>query len=156
MSDLAQRIDAVEARLAALAAARPRPGALTDPDPGAEERWEAAQVWAHLGEFGAFWLDEIDAVLGSSDPAPPFGRVKSNPARIAAIETGRHEPATTHLDAVRGALARLRALHDTLDGSAWARTATHQTLGVLTLEQIVEEFLIGHYEQHADQLERLG
>ena len=52
-------------------AARPLPAGLTDPDPGAEERWEAGQVWAHLAEFPGYWLDQI---RGSSPAAPRAGR----------------------------------------------------------------------------------
>jgi DinB family protein len=149
------RIDAVEERLTALAS-RPVPGGRTEPDPGGSERWEAAQVWAHIGEFGDYWLDELDALMASEIDAPPFGRVKSNPVRIAAIEQGRHAPASEHLAAARAAIDRLRAFVRRLDDAGWARTATHRSLGALSMERILEEFLIGHYEQHAAQLETLA
>jgi hypothetical protein len=46
-------------------AARPLPTGLTDPDPGASERWEAGQVWAHLAEFPAYWHDQMRAILAA-------------------------------------------------------------------------------------------
>ncbi len=58
------RLGRVERRLADHAA-RPLPTALTDPDPGAEERWEAGQVWAHLAEFPGYWLDQVRDVLAA-------------------------------------------------------------------------------------------
>lgn len=154
MNDIGARIDAVEARLAARTA--PDPGARTAPDPGATETWEGAQVWAHVAEFGDYWMDQVDALLASPDDAPSFGRVKSDPHRIAAIESGRTRPVAEHLATTRAALARLRATVGGFDDATWARTATHSTLGVLSMERIVEEFLIGHYEQHADQLDALS
>jgi len=85
----------------------PLPGGLTEPDPGAEERWEAGQVWAHLAEFPAYWLTQAERVIAQPTNAPiPFGRVKTDAARIAAIERDRHtDPAAL--------LARVldRALH---------------------------------------------
>ena len=69
---------------------------LTAPDPPSGERWEAGQVWAHLGEIGDYWLGELEPVLAGGGEAVPFGRVKSNPARIAAIETGRSVAANRH------------------------------------------------------------
>ena len=82
------RIDAVDARLVAHATT-PHSGH-TDPDPGGEEVWDANQVWAHLAEIGGFWLTELEKVVdAASDEPVPFGRVKTDPARIAAIAQGR-------------------------------------------------------------------
>lgn len=155
MKDWEDRLDRVTERLRALAE-RQQPTGLTDPDPGATERWEATQVWAHIAEFGDYWLDQLDALLASLDPAPPFGRTKKDPDRIAAIEAGRAMPPTAHLATAERAMERLRALLESLDADGWARTATHSTLGVLTMDDILNDFLIGHYEQHASQLEGLS
>src|SRR5437867_11988221 len=85
------RLAAVQRRLAEHAA-RPLPTGLTDPDPGASERWEAGQVWAHLAEFPGYWLTEfrrvLDAHSAGAEPLP-FGRTKTDPGRIAAIERDR-------------------------------------------------------------------
>ena len=89
---------AVQRRLADHAA-RPLPTALTDPDPGDEERWEAGQVWAHLAEFPAYWLDQVRARAGAHPTAgptePAFGRTKADEGRLggdrarAAHRSGR-------------------------------------------------------------------
>src|SRR5512132_4023768 len=86
------RLGAVERRLAEHAA-RPLPTGLTDPDPGASERWEAGQVWAHLAEFPGYWHDQVRKVAGaqasgSAEPLP-FGRTKTDPGRLAGIEQER-------------------------------------------------------------------
>lgn len=148
------RLEAVEARLAALAA-WPVPSMPTDADAGGEERWDARRVWAHIGEFGDYWIDQLSGVLTSDEETPSFGRVKSDPARVAAIETGKSEPVDEHLARARAAMARVRALLSLLDAKTWKRQGRHPTLGLMDVERQLDEFLIGHWEQHAAQLETL-
>src|SRR3972149_6448272 len=88
---LVARLDVIEARLAAHTDSE-RPG-LTRADEGTGERWGAAQVWAHLAEFPAYWVGQIRAILAAragGEPEPiPFGRTKADPGRAAASEAGR-------------------------------------------------------------------
>ena len=35
----------------------------------------------------------------------------------------------------------------------WARTGRHETLGVMDLDAQLRHFHVGHYEEHADQLD---
>ena len=146
------RLDAVERRLSRLASTGPRQG-LTQPDAGGRERWEWGQAWAHVGEFGAYWLGELDLVLRG---ATRFGRTKADPARIAAVEAGRGTEASAHLLRARRATACLRRLLAGMDDAAWTTTSRHPTLGAMDVEAIVAHFLVGHYEEHAAQIEGLG
>lgn len=152
------RLSAVERRLAEHAA-RPLPSGLTDPDPGASERWEAGQVWAHLAEFPGFWLDQMRAILaartaGAEGPIP-FGRMKTDASRTEPIERERR---TAPAELLRRATAKLDELSATLaalPGDAWAATGLHPTLGEMGLEAIVDRFVLDHLEEHADQLDGL-
>ncbi|HUR78539.1 MAG TPA: hypothetical protein VMZ22_11365 [Acidimicrobiales bacterium] len=125
---------------------------LTAADDATGERWEAGQVWAHLAEFGGYWLGELDKVL---DGAAEFGRVKSDPARVAAIEAGRHLPVSAHVEIVERALDVLRARLLAMTDDDWKRVSRHQTLGEMTIDDQLQHFHVGHYEEHADQLESL-
>jgi histidinol-phosphate aminotransferase len=145
------RLDAVDERLVALLASGSRNG-LTDPDPGGEERWEWGQAWAHTAEFGAYWLVELDLIL---DGAESFGRTKKDPHRIAMIEAGRRTDAGAHLATARLAMAQLRRVLAGLGDDDWALRTTHPTLGSMDLDAFLGHFLVGHYEEHADQLDRL-
>ena len=152
------RLSAVERRLAEHAA-RPLPSGLTDPDPGASERWEAGQVWAHLAEFPGFWLDQIRAILAARatgvDGPIPFGRMKTDASRTEPIERERR---TAPAELLRRATAKLDELSTTmaaLPGDAWAAAGMHPTLGEMGLEAIVERFVLSHLEEHADQLDGL-
>lgn len=159
IDELIARLSAAERRLVEHAEA-PVPTALTDPDPNGTERWEAGQVWAHLAEFPGFWLGEIDRILAahSTDPAAraDFGRTTSDPGRLAAIERDRQTDPAALLQRVRDAVAaatdRLGALPDEL----WTIEGTHATRGPMSLQAIVERFIVAHLEEHAAQLDLLA
>ncbi|HEX2577177.1 MAG TPA: aminotransferase class I/II-fold pyridoxal phosphate-dependent enzyme, partial [Aquihabitans sp.] len=163
-----ERLDAVAARLRAHLARRH--DGLTEPDPGGDERWDEGQVWAHLAEFGRYWLAQLDLVLDAqrdadrggpsggdrADVEPvPFGRTKADAGRIAAIADGRHRPPEdAHADVLRAIDAlRARLLELTVDD--WAAVGRHETLGELTVDDQLQHFHVGHYEEHADQLDAL-
>jgi hypothetical protein len=38
----------------------------------------------------------------------------------------------------------------------WRRVSHHQTLGDMTMDDQMQHFHVGHYEEHADQLESLA
>jgi len=130
---------------------------LTDPDPPTGERWEWGQVWAHLTEFIPYWMEQVRVVVGGegSDPVP-FGRTKADPGRIAAIERDRHEAVSALWSRMQGQLAALWNQIDDLTPEDWSKRGEHPTLGVMDVPRIVDEFLVGHLEQHAAQLDDLA
>ncbi|MEO8638674.1 MAG: threonine/serine dehydratase [Chloroflexota bacterium] len=152
------RLGAVRRRLAEHAA-RPLPPGLTDPDPGASERWEAGQVWAHLAEFPAFWHDQIRTVVvaqGGATTGPiPFGRLKTDAGRTDPIERERRTAPSDLLARVTSQIADLSTTLTALPADAWTATGLHPTLGEMSLPAILERFVLGHLEEHADQLDGL-
>jgi len=151
-----KRLEDVEGRLVAHAAA-PLPAGLTDPDPGASERWEAGQVWAHVAEFVPYWHAQIQKVLAQPPGEPvPFGRTKGSPERIAAIERDRRTAPEELLRRVRGGIADLRATLEALPAESWSARGLHPSVGEMPLPRILEWFEIGHLEEHADQLDGLA
>ncbi len=152
----AQRLDAVEARLRAHAQREFPVDALTSPDPPTGERWEAGQVWAHVAEFIPYWLGETALVIEGREQPQPFGRTKSDPGRIAAIERDRRTDRMRLWHRTERDIASLRAFLTGLDDAAWETGGLHPTLGEMDLSEIVDEFLVGHLEQHARQLDQLS
>ena len=152
------RMNAVERRLTEHAA-RSLPAGLTDPDPGASERWEAGQVWAHLAEFPGYWLDQIRAILaaraGGAQGPIPFGRMKTDASRTDPIERERRTAPGELLQRVTAKLGELSAELTALPDDAWSASGLHPTLGEMSLEGIVERFVLAHLEEHADQLDGL-
>lgn len=157
-ADFLERLGRVRPRLAGLAATdAPGSEALTDPDRKTGERWEWGQAWAHVAEFPAYWVRQIRALLAAPSPEPvAFGRVSSDPGRVGAIEAYRRTPALELWARIQPDLDELDALLRGLTDDEWAHAAgLHSTLGVMDLPRIVDEFLVGHLESHAGQLESL-
>jgi DinB family protein len=153
---LLSRLAEAERRLAAHADA-PLPAGLTDPDPTTDERWEAGQVWAHLAEFPGYWLAQVQRVVSLPTNEPvPFGRVKTDVGRIEAIERDRNTDPAALLERVRASLAEVTNAARELPPEAWTRRGAHPTRGQMTVDQIVERFIVEHLEEHAEQLDRLA
>jgi len=152
------RMGAVGRRLSEHAA-RPLPSGLSDPDPGAEERWEAGQVWAHLAEFPGYWLDQVRRILAARDGEAtgsiPFGRLKTDAGRIGAVERERRTAPTELLKRVTAQIDELSATLTALPADAWDVAGLHPTRGEMSVRAIVERFVLSHLEEHADQLDGL-
>lgn len=150
------RLEDVERRLADHAQA-PKPSGLTDPDPPTGERWDAGQVWAHLAEFLPYWMAEFDKVVGAAPGEPVvFGRTKADPHRIAAIEQRRHEDPPALMAEVRAHAAAWRSWLAALADPGWDRVGRHPTLGDMDVPTMLGHFVVGHLEEHADQLDTLA
>jgi len=156
--ELVARMDRARRRLAEHAAL-PVPSGLADPDPGGTERWEAGQVWAHLAEFPAYWLHQVQTIVGAkadgvAEPIP-FGRTKADAGRVAAIERERHTDPAELLRRVSVDLGAVREALHALPPDALDVRGEHPTRGEMPLRGIVEEFIVNHLEEHADQLDSL-
>ncbi|MDP3984965.1 MAG: DinB family protein [Acidimicrobiia bacterium] len=152
--DYLARVDAIEPRL--LSVARPYSG-LTEADANSGDRWDALQAWGHITEFVPYWIEQIEEVVDDYRGEPvPFGRAKADPDRLAGIESGRSMDFDTHRHWLEVHLADLRGFLQALSGDSWAASGLHSRLGSMSLERMIEEFLVGHLEEHADQLETLS
>jgi hypothetical protein len=155
-SSYVERLDAVWPRLARLSAAKPTSGALTDPDPNDEERWDWGQVRAHLAEFPGYWQDRLaEAMAAPRDEPPPFGRTRADAGRIEAIEADRSTPAPELWARIEPQLGRLRSTLEGFSAEDWELKVAHSTLGVMEMPAILDRFLVGHLEEHAAQLDGL-
>jgi DinB superfamily len=128
--------------------------ALTDPDPDTGERWDRRQVLAHVAEMLPYWVAQVELVAAGDQV--PFGRARTDPGRVGAIERDRGEDPSRLLDRVDQGLGEVLALLDRLDDDALARRGRHQVLGELTVAEIVDRFLVDHLVEHADQLDPGG
>ena len=152
-----ERLEVARAHMERLATATPPAGALTDADEPSGERWEWGQVWGHTAEFPAYWtarVREVFAKPASADPAP-FGRSRDDPVRLAAIEDGRGLSADKVIVPLRADLDDVRDLLADMSAADWNRRVEHRVLGEMDMPRVFEVFLVGHLEEHANQLEGL-
>lgn len=154
-TDFVARLDAVDERLDVFAA-NLTPGGLTEPDPGGTERWEAGQVWAHMAEFVPYWHGEVESIIVGYDGDPvPFGRTKEDPGRISGIEMGRHEAVKQLKEQIHEGIEELKRYLAARTSPEWNAVGQHPLRGAMDVEAIVGRFVVGHLEEHADQLDGL-
>ena len=149
------RLDVARDRLVAHASS-PATGGLTDPDPQTGERWTAGQIWGHVAEILPFWSGQVRSVLDAPAGEPAtFGRTPTDPSRLEGIASGTSEPVEASLAKLREAVAEGTDLLLSLDDRSWSVRGHHVTLGEMEVERIVESYMVGHLEAHADQMDAL-
>lgn len=153
LKDAPDRLRAAAERLRA-AAADVDQSRRTGADPATGEQWESGQVLSHCAEMIPYWVGEIEGLVAAGGDAP-FGRVKSDPDRIDGIAAGRFDDPGQLLDAVDHGVAAVERLLERLSAEQLQLVGRHSTLGSMSVTEVVQEFLVDHLEQHADQLETL-
>ena len=152
-ASLLDRLDAVERRLAAHAAASAPPAS----SPTAGPAWGPGEVWGHMAEMLPHWLDEARRIVAQGRREPVrVGREESDPDRLAGIEHFRRQPPGEVMRHLSGAMNDLRAFVRGLDPGAWSARADYPRQGVLDLREFVDDFMVAHLEEHADQLDQLA
>lgn len=118
-------------------------------------RWEWRQSWAHVAEFVPYWTDAVRQISGAPDGSVEFGRSESQERRQAAWEESRTVAAAAYRDRIAADVAALLALGDGLDPAAWTRRGVHIAQGPMPASQVVQELLVEHLEEHAEQLQEM-
>jgi len=150
-SEFADRLRAAAARIRAEAPGF-GPDRRTDPDTPSGERWDLGQVLAHAAELLPYWIAQVEMVLAAGGNRAPFGRVKTDPDRIAAIEEDRGLDTAELLDRIDEGVDEVVLSMRRLTPADLACTGRHSTRGVMSVSEILEDFVVGHLEEHADQL----
>jgi hypothetical protein len=117
-----------------------------------ESDWGPKELLAHTAEMLAYWPAEIDRILSGGPDPVPFGRVSTDPERIGRIGRDRQLPTAELFDQVAAGASRLETRIGALSAEDAARLGLHPRLGEMTVDAIVERFLVGHLEEHVEQL----
>lgn len=113
--------------------------------------WVARETLAHIDEMVPYWLSEIERVLAGPEPVP-FGRTPNDLIRLLTIDRDRTLPVGELYVRLDAGLDRVvRRLLD-LDDRQCARRGLHPHRGEMTVQEIVEVMLVGHLEEHCEQL----
>jgi hypothetical protein len=117
-----------------------------------ESDWGPKELLAHTAEMLEFWPAEIDRILAGGPEPVPFGRISTDPGRIGRIGRDRELPTAELFDRIGGEARRLVSRIGSLSATDAAREGLHPRLGEMTVGRIVERFLVGHLEEHVEQL----
>jgi hypothetical protein len=138
----------------ALEAGAPWPLAVRfDHDP--EASWGPNEVLAHTAEMLPYWLGEVERILAGPPEPVPFGRIGTDPVRIALIERDRTLPVGVLLDRVDAVADQWIARLATLTPLQRSKVGLHPRLGEMTVDSIVERQVVGHLAEHVRQLETI-
>lgn len=156
MNDLEDRLRTTGSALlgmrAALTAGEPWPLSTTyGTEPEAD--WGPRELLAHVNEMLPYWTEQLEMVLAGQPSEPvPFGRIATDQDRLSRIEHDRTRPADALLDGIRTGLDGVTRFIAGLSASDGERLGLHPTRGELTIRASVDRFLVGHLEEHVEQL----
>ncbi len=119
----------------------------------APDDWTVMQSLAHVAELLPYWARQAQDVAARTEDDQPFGRTHDDPDRIAAVEAHRDDALDEVLPRIRAALTESSATLRALPAGGWTRTGRHARRGEMTVEQIVDQFLVEHLEEHTRQVE---
>ena len=136
-------VDALLQRLQGL----PKDALYREPSSG---EWPVMTTLAHVVEMLPYWAGQCQSI--QRQPGRTFGRTHDDPGRLGAIAEHAHDP----LDLVRtslrsganDALATLAAI----PRDQWHLTGEHIRRGPMSIEQVVDEFMVRHVEDHVVQV----
>jgi hypothetical protein len=119
-----------------------------------EAAWGPRELLAHVAEMLPFWLGELERIVDGPPPGPtPFGRLADDPSRVGLIERDRSLPLRVLFARVDAGLLDWSERLATLTADERARVGLHPRLGAVTVDTMLEEFILGHAEGHIEQLE---
>ena len=119
----------------------------------ADGEWSVMQVLAHVAEMLPYWSRQAREIVARERDNEPFGRTQDDPGRIAAVEQHASDGLDIMLARLRSGLAEAVGTIRGLPPNAWARTGQHARRGEMTVDQIVQEFLVSHLDEHSQQIE---
>jgi hypothetical protein len=156
IGELVPRLEAASTRVAGLrpAVEAGAPWPLSDnfgTEP--EASWGPPETLAHVAEMLPFWLGEVERILAGRETPTPFGRVATDQLRLLTLERDRSLPPRELFDRVALGSDRVRRRLVTLSTTDAGRRGIHPARGEMTVEAVVERFIVAHLEEHADQLE---
>jgi hypothetical protein len=121
-------------------------------DHAPEAAWGPREILAHLEEMLPYWLGEAERILDATNGPAPFGRVATDDLRLAIIGRDRTLPLRELQARVQVGIERWRRRWAELDAAGRGQPGTHVTLGALTVADVATRFVVGHLENHLDQL----
>lgn len=120
-----------------------------------ESDWGPKEVLAHVAEMIPFWLGQIELVIADVSEPVPFGRVSSDPDRIARVGSDRKLPASELFDRIDTAAGLAGARLAALSPAESARRGLHARFGEMTVDAIAGRFVVGHLDEHVAQLREI-
>jgi uncharacterized damage-inducible protein DinB len=118
-----------------------------EPGPG---EWPVMSTMAHVAELLPYWAHQAERI--ARNPGAAFGRSHDDPDRVGAVEQHGHDEVQTIVPRIRASLTECVGTLRSLAPEAWSTTGQHPRRGPMSVEQLVDAFLVDHIEEHAAQI----
>ncbi len=118
-------------------------------DPRTGERWDRLNILGHMSEFPTFWADELSGAIASG---AEFGRRPGSTNRQDAVDGGAALGETSLKRRVARGIESVLALLVKVQPTDLDRTINMRGRGEVTVRWALESLLVGHLEEHCDQL----
>lgn len=132
-------------------AGRPWPQRSVEHD-APESEWGPMEVLAHLSEMLPFWLGEVERILDGRPEPVPFGRTITDGVRAQIIGRDRGLPPRELLDRIEADVERYARRLGTMTPADLAREGAHPSGEIVSVEVLLQRFVVGHTEGHVGQL----
>lgn len=106
---------------------------------------------AHLSELLPYWADEAARIART--PGVAFGRTHDDPRRLGAIDEHGRDSMAAIVPHVRAGLEHCVRTLRGIPAEAWSLAGEHPRRGSMTIDELVDDFLVEHAEDHARQIE---
>ena len=148
VTDRVSRIETSVQQLVDTVEALPSQVLYAEPEPS---EWPVMSILAHVVELMPYWARQALEVSRRSADGQPFGRTHDDPDRIGAVQQHGGDSLDSMLPRVQTACSEAVSALQQIAPNAWARTARHANRGDMSVEQIVDQFLVSHVEEHLSQ-----
>ena len=112
--------------------------------------WSVMQNLAHVAEMLPYWAHQAEAI--DHAPGQPFGRTHDDPVRIGEIDAHSNDVLELTLSRIQGAANECVSILRALPAEAWPKAGIHPSRGQMTVEQMIDTFVVGHVEAHLRQV----
>ena len=148
MNSAVERLENSVQRLVETIEALPSEALYRAPAPG---DWPVMSTLAHVVELMPYWSRQALDVARRTQAGQPFGRTHDDPDRIGAIEQHGNDSLDRALQRIQSAKAEAVQLLHLIPADGWSKTARHATRGEMTVQEIVDRFLLSHVDEHLEQ-----
>ena len=118
-----------------------------------EAEWGPREVLGHVDEMLPYWVEELRRVVAGDGVTPvAFGRIATDQSRLDRIDADRRQAAGELVDSIDAGLQRTIDFVNGLSADELDRIGAHPSRGDITVAASLERFLVGHLEDHVEQL----
>lgn len=116
-----------------------------------DAEWSGMQILGHLVEMVPFWLAQAESLIFAPEP-PLFGRTLESPERLAGPEQGASGDLEQLLSQWNANVGKASLRIRNMTAQERDKKGIHIRRGEMTAGDIIESFIVGHAEEHLEQI----